>query len=67
MTLQTWLGTEEYRVSSVSIVEKTELDVLEPSDTATITLVTCYPFYYVGHAPQRFIVKAEAMPRQVNS
>ena len=67
MTLQTWLGTDEYRVTSINIVDKTAVEVLGPSDTTTITLVTCYPFYYVGNAPQRFIVKAEALPRQVNS
>ncbi len=67
MFLETYLGSEEYRVSSVTIVEQSELDVLAPSETATITLVTCYPFYYVGHAPKRFIVKAEALPRQANS
>jgi sortase A len=36
--------------------------VLDPTDEATLTLVTCYPFYFVGEAPQRFIVKAVAVP-----
>ena len=34
--------------------------MLDPTDRATLTLVTCYPFYFVGDAPQRFIVKAAA-------
>ncbi|MEE4173199.1 MAG: class D sortase [Xanthomonadales bacterium] len=67
LELETFHGTEEYRVSSIEIVEPTALHVLGPSDTQTVTLVTCYPFYYVGNAPQRFIVKAEALNNQVNS
>jgi sortase A len=35
--------------------------VLDPTDTATVTLVTCYPFYFIGEAPQRFIVKGIAL------
>ena len=49
-----------YTVSSIDIVDPGDVWVLAPSDLATITLVTCYPFYYVGHAPKRFIVKATA-------
>ncbi len=67
LELETFDGTEEYRVSSIEIVDPTALHVLGPSDTRTVTLVTCYPFYYVGNAPQRFIVKAEALTNQVNS
>jgi sortase A len=33
--------------------------VLDPTPTATLTLITCYPFDYIGPAPQRFIVRAE--------
>jgi sortase A len=65
--LETYYGKTKYRVSSIDIVEPTELSVLAPTDTPMVTLVTCYPFYYVGHAPQRFIVKAEALFNQVNS
>lgn len=67
LELETLTGTEEYRVSSIEIVDPTALHVLGPSETRTVTLVTCYPFYYVGNAPQRFIVKAEALNNQVNS
>jgi sortase A len=49
-----------YSVSSIDIVDPGDVWVLAPTDLATITLVTCYPFYYVGHAPKRFIVKATA-------
>jgi sortase A len=48
-----------YRVSKTSIVKPDDLSVLEPRrDAATLTLITCYPFYYVGSAPKRFIVHA---------
>jgi len=58
--LQTARGTVNYRVASVIIVDPEDVSVLAPTDETALTLVTCYPFYYVGHAPKRFIVKAEA-------
>ena len=60
MQLQTAGGTVTYEVSSIEIVEPNDVSVLSPTDERTITLVTCYPFYYVGHAPKRYIVKATA-------
>ena len=48
-----------YRVVSVRVVNPGEVSVLEASaDEKILTLVTCYPFYFVGHAPRRFIVRA---------
>jgi len=48
-----------YRVTRTSIVMPDDLSVLAPqSDPATLTLITCYPFYYVGSAPKRFVVHA---------
>jgi len=58
--LQTTRGKTSYAVSSLNIVEPSNVSVLAPSSDKTITLVTCYPFYYVGHAPQRYIVTAIA-------
>ena len=60
MDLQTAGGTVTYEVSSIEIVEPEDISVLSPTLERTLTLVTCYPFYYVGHAPTRFIVKATA-------
>ena len=60
MQLQTAGGIVTYAVSSIEIVEPDDVSVLSPTDERTITLVTCYPFYYVGHAPKRYIVKATA-------
>lgn len=53
-------GRTAYAVSSIEIVDPADVWVLEPTEEKTVTLVTCYPFYYVGHAPKRFIVKATA-------
>lgn len=60
MELQTGDGTVTYAVSSIEIVEPEDVFVLAPTAERTLTLVTCYPFYYVGHAPKRYIVKATA-------
>jgi sortase A len=54
-------GAHEYRVSELLIVEPEDVYVLDPTETAMITLVTCYPFYFIGHAPQRFIVRGVAV------
>jgi LPXTG-site transpeptidase (sortase) family protein len=48
----------EYRVDSTEVVKAEETRVLDPTGDAVLTLVTCYPFGYVGHAPDRFIVRA---------
>ena len=48
-----------YRVLSTSIVERDDPSLLRATQSPTLTLVTCYPFYFVGRAPQRFIVRSE--------
>jgi len=48
-----------YRVKKTQVVNPEDVWVLAPTKAATITLITCYPFSFVGHAPQRFIVQAE--------
>ncbi len=60
-------GKTEFVVSSITIVDPTDVSVLAPTDDPSITLVTCYPFYFVGHAPKRFIVKGELRSKQVNN
>jgi sortase A len=54
-------GTQVYEVSSITIVDINDVSVLHPTPEKTLTLVTCYPFYHVGHAPKRYIVKAKAL------
>ena len=56
--LDTIQGTESYRVERTWIVDPEDVSVLDPTSTRALTLVTCYPFYYVGSAPRRFIVRA---------
>jgi len=58
--LDTLQGTRSYRVTGLSVVEPTDVHVLAETGEAVLTLVTCFPFYFVGHAPQRFIVRAAA-------
>jgi len=52
-------GAIEYRVRETLVVEPEDVWVLDPTTTPTLTLITCYPFHYVGRAPHRFIVRAE--------
>jgi sortase A len=59
--LTTVRGTLRYRVTRHTVVDPAELWVLNPSPTAALTLITCYPFDYIGPAPRRFIVHAERM------
>jgi sortase A len=59
ITLATTTGTFHYRVSSVQVVRPNDTQVLAPSDQASLTLVTCYPFRFVGSAPKRYIVHAQ--------
>jgi sortase A len=48
-----------YKVTRTAIVKPDDVSVLAPQSDASLTLITCYPFYYVGSAPKRFIVHAE--------
>jgi sortase A len=56
--LQTATGLFRYRVDWVKVVAPDDTSVLTPSSEAALTLVTCYPFYFVGPAPSRFVVRA---------
>ena len=62
ITLTTLKGIYRYRVESEKLVEPEDMSVLDNSTDDVLTLVTCYPFYYVGRAPQRFIVRAARIP-----
>ena len=56
--IQTQQGRFRYRVSSTDVVKATNRQSLSTAYPQQLTLVTCFPFYYLGPAPQRFIVKA---------
>jgi len=51
--------TDRYVVRTIHIVFPSDTSVLNATSGSTLTLITCYPFYYVGSAPQRYIVQAE--------
>jgi sortase A len=59
ITLTTFQGEFRYRVVSTKVVSPADVAVLDPTGGETLTLVTCHPFYFVGAAPNRFIVRAE--------
>ena len=58
LALETATGTQTYVIDSIKLVTPDDVSVLKSEPTPAITLVTCYPFYYIGSAPQRFIVHA---------
>jgi sortase A len=58
MTLTVQGSEYRYRVESTEVVAPDRSDVLNPTPEPNLTLVTCFPFYYVGSAPKRFIVHA---------
>lgn len=58
ITLTTIAATYTYTVDSISIVDPSNVGVLEDSGGSLLTLVTCFPFDFVGPAPKRFIVRA---------
>jgi len=59
ITLTTRSGEYRYRVVSTKIVHPDNVAVLNSDGNEVLTLVTCYPFYFLGSAPERFIVRAE--------
>jgi len=58
IAVKTPAGTSRYAVTETEIVPPSDIGVLAPAYGRDLTLVTCYPFYYVGSAPKRFIVHA---------
>jgi sortase A len=58
IAFDTLRGSRIYRVSSVEVVDPSDLAILQPHHKPELTLITCYPFSYLGHAPKRFIVHA---------
>ena len=56
--LKTVSGRHRYAVESIRIVSPDDVWVLDPTPSPVLTLVTCYPFYFVGSAPQRCVVRA---------
>jgi len=61
LTVQTLSRLRKYRVTAIEIVKPENVSPLRATAFPTVTLVTCYPFYFVGSAPRRYIVRAVAM------
>jgi sortase A len=59
--------TDTYLVDKISIVDPVDVHVLSPSPVPAVTLVTCYPFYHLGKAPKRYIVRATLQETTVAS
>ena len=64
--LQTLEGPKHFVIDTTQVVEIADTALLQDTRQQTVTLVTCYPFYFVGHAPQRFIVTASLDTTDVN-
>jgi sortase A len=60
ITLRTLAGEFVYLVEWIAVVRPNELHVIAPTDHDTLTLITCFPFAYIGAAPDRFVVRARA-------
>lgn len=61
LIVETSAGKFTYEVSGTRIVDKDDKTVIVPTENAVLTISTCYPFYYVGSAPERYIVSADLM------
>jgi len=58
LVLDTPVATEHFRVQWIKITTPDDVSVIDPTPAPAVTLVGCYPFYHVGAAPKRFIVRA---------
>jgi sortase A len=63
ITLTTLTGSYQYSVDWTRVVRPRDVTVLDPVEEPILTIVTCYPFYWVGSAPERFIVRAKQIGR----
>jgi len=63
ITLLTLNGDQDFLVSDIKIVDALDTSVLNDNGTTVLTLITCHPFYYVGYAPNRYIVTAKPVGR----
>jgi sortase A len=59
ITLNTTYGEYEYKISEIKIVKGNDKSIVQPTDSEKLTLYTCYPFNYVGNAPNRYVVIAD--------
>jgi sortase A len=65
--LDTAAGRFHYRVSSLRVIDAHDLSVAKPLQKPVLTLITCYPFSLIGHAPDRFIVRADLLRDKISA
>jgi sortase A len=58
-TIETLRGRRRYEIVDLTVTTPADVSVIAPTETAFVTLVTCFPFYFVGSAPDRYIVRAK--------
>jgi len=61
LIVETSAGTFTYEIKRIRIVDKDDRTVIVPYDHAVLTVTTCYPFQYIGNAPERYILIADLM------
>lgn len=61
LTLTSAGKSRTYQVTHLWVVAPDDVSVLDDTTSSSLTLITCYPFYFVGHAPKRFVVRAVAV------
>ncbi|MDT8718337.1 class D sortase [Clostridium sp. 19966] len=66
ITLKTYYGTFNYKVRGFRIVNADDKTVVVPSDKEMLTIYTCYPFTFIGHAPKRYVVLADFVDSTLN-
>lgn len=64
LVTKTQAGTFTYEISRIRIVDKDDKTVIVPADHAVLTVTTCYPFNYIGSAPDRYILVADLVKNQ---
>lgn len=64
LIVQTSAGIFTYEIKTIRIVDKDDKTVIVPADHAVLTLTTCYPFHFVGSAPDRYILSADLVNSQ---
>jgi sortase A len=66
LVVETEAGTFTYKVKNVRIVDKNDRTVIVPKPRATLTVSTCYPFDFIGSSPERYILVANLVSKQLN-
>ncbi len=65
--LQTSSGTFTYKIRKTEVVSATADNIVTPKSRPVLTLTTCYPFYFIGDAPERFIVTADLINKDMSA